>query len=247
MRLKKKDWGNPQRLSLDEFSRQKGKRDFVTVVSDLDRGSLLEVIDSHKSEEMIEALKPQPQTMRESVKEVSVDMWGGFPKVIKEVFPNALIVIARFHVMKPSNQAVNQIRLALDLKGLKNRNLILSNGVNLNEVEQQELLELLQQSPCLTIAYELKEELRQIYETSSTVKMGQRNLKKWLGAAKIILGKAGETIERHLEKICNYFVNRTTSAVMEGLNTRIKLILRQSYGFKNFKLMRTKLLACLFK
>jgi hypothetical protein len=31
---KKKDWGELEKLSLDEFSRQKGKRKFVTVVSD---------------------------------------------------------------------------------------------------------------------------------------------------------------------------------------------------------------------
>lgn len=55
--------------------------------------------------------------MRQQVKEFSVDMWGGFPKVIKEVFPNALTVIDRFHVMKLVNQALHQIRLLLDLKG----------------------------------------------------------------------------------------------------------------------------------
>ena len=54
----------PTRLSLDEFSKEKGKRKFVTVVSDIDRGSLLEVIDSHKSEEIIEVLKAQPEEMR---------------------------------------------------------------------------------------------------------------------------------------------------------------------------------------
>jgi hypothetical protein len=42
----------PERLSLDEFSREKGKRKFVTVVSALDKSSLLEVIDSHKSDEV---------------------------------------------------------------------------------------------------------------------------------------------------------------------------------------------------
>ena len=92
----------------------------MTVVSDIDKGSLLEVIDSHKSEEIIEVLKQQPQSMREQVREVSVDMWGGFPKVIKEVFPNALIVIDRFHVMKLVNKALNKMRLNLELKGLKN-------------------------------------------------------------------------------------------------------------------------------
>jgi transposase len=55
------------------------------------------------------------------------------------------------------------------------------------------------------------------------------------------------SLDSHLEEICNYFNNRTTSGVTEGINTRIKLIIRQSYGFKNFDLMKEKLLACLFK
>ena len=46
---KNKSWLNPTRISLDEFSRQKGKRKFVTVVSDIDKSSLLEVIDSHRN------------------------------------------------------------------------------------------------------------------------------------------------------------------------------------------------------
>ncbi|MFM6191962.1 transposase, partial [Planktothrix sp.] len=55
-----------------------------------------------------------------------------------------------------------------------------------------------------------------------------------------------QTLKHHLPDICHYFINRTTSGVMEGLNNRIKLILRQSYGFKNFEMMREKLLACLY-
>jgi transposase len=103
-------------LSLDEFSRQKGKRDFVTVVSDIEKGSLLEVIDSHKSEAIIAVLKEQPQEIREQVKEVSVDMGGGFLKVIKEVFPNVLTVIERFNVIKLVKQSLNKIRLFLKFK-----------------------------------------------------------------------------------------------------------------------------------
>jgi transposase len=113
-------------------------------------------------------------------------MWGGFPKVIKEVFPKASIVIDRFHV-------------------------------------------------------------RNIYESKLTVKGGLSAIKKWLIYAKILLKTAGETLENHLPEIANYFISRTTSGVPEGINTKIKLILRQSYGFKNFNLMRQKLLACLLK
>jgi transposase len=43
-----------------------------------------------------ESLKAQPETVREKVKEVSVDMWSVFTAVIKELFPNAKIIYDRF-------------------------------------------------------------------------------------------------------------------------------------------------------
>ena len=80
-------------------------------------------------------------------------MWGGFPKVIKKVFPNAAIIIDRFHVMKVVNKSLNKLRLDLDLKGLKNRCLLLNNNQSLSGREIQDLSELLHQSPLLSIAY----------------------------------------------------------------------------------------------
>jgi transposase len=161
MKSQKKDCGLPPRLSLDEFARRKGKGQFATILTDLDKSSLLEVIDSHKSEDIITVLKQQPLAMREGVKEVCVDMWGGFPKVIREVFPNAKTVIDRFHVQKLINKAahrpggnlqvvcdktaLNKIRLILKLKGLKNRFLLMSNQANLITGDRSEL-EMIMQS-----------------------------------------------------------------------------------------------------
>ena len=87
-------------MSIDEISMRKGKGSFVTVVSDIEAGNLIEMIDSHRLEDIIEVLIRQPLEVRGQVEEVSVDMWGGFPKVIEQVFPNAQVVIDRFHVMK---------------------------------------------------------------------------------------------------------------------------------------------------
>lgn len=180
-------------------------------------------------------------------REVCVDMWGGFPKVIREVFPNAKIVIDRFHVQKLINKNLNKIRLQLELKGLKNKFLLMMAHSQLNDLEKSELELLLSNSPTLRIAHELKEEIVSIYNSNITVKSGTQKIKKWLVSAKIIFRDAGKTLDLHLAEIGNYFMNRTTSGVTEGLNTKIKLILRQSYGFKNFYLMRSKLLVCLFK
>ena len=116
---------------------------------------------------------------------------------------------------------------------------------NLTSEDRSELELMLTASPSLRIAHELKEELIAVYNSDITASGGMRQMKKWLISARVMFGSAADTLKSHLEEICNYFTNRTTSGVTEGINTRIKLIIRQSYGFKNFDLMKEKLLACL--
>lgn len=223
---------------------RKGQGDFVTVVSNIETSNLLEVIDSHKQEDIIKVLKQQPLAVREQLEEVSVDMWGGFPKVVEEVFPNAEIVFDRFHVMKLVNEELNKIRKQAKITAKGSKFILLKNGENLNESEQTKLEDILSHSKRLRSAYEWKEEFREIYETSTTVEEGKIRLQQWLCKAQAVYCDAITTIRNHLEGICNYFIHRTTSGVMEGINNRIKLIKRQAYGFVNFENFRARLLAC---
>ena len=231
-------------MSIDEISMRKGKGSLVTVVSDIEGGNLIEMIDSHRQQDIIEVLIRQPVEVREQVEEVSVDMWGGFPKVIEQVFPHAQVVIDRFHVMKVVNQDLNKLRRAREITDRGSKYLLLSNRSNLN-LEQILRLEMtLKKSECLRIAYEMKEEFREIYETNMTVKSAQKKFKNWLNYAPLFFQESASTIVNHFEGICNYFLNRTTSGVMEGINNRIKLIMRQGYGFSNFDNFRERVLAC---
>ena len=50
-------------------------------------------------------------------------------------------------------------------------------------------------------------------------------------------------IKRHLEGICNDFVHRTTNVVAEGINSKIKLVKGQGYGFSNLENFRLRLFA----
>ena len=138
-------------------------------------------------------------------------MWGGFPKVIKAVFQNAAIVIDRFNVMKLVNKSLNKIRLKLGLTGLKHKLLLLKNHQDLSELDSSGLAQLFQKSPILEIAYSLKEELRQIYESSLTVKAGLKKIKQWLVYARLILGNVADTLNKYLPEIANYFRAKTTS------------------------------------
>lgn len=168
---------------------RKGHQDFVTVVSDIEHRELLEVIDTHKQSEIIETLKQQPLEVREAVEEVSVDMWGGFPNVIAEVFPNAVIVFDRFHVMKLVNEELNKLRKKVGVNTKGSKYLLLKNQADLNAEQIVKLELILSQSSCLRIAYELKEEFRQIYETSRGVKAGQRRLHSLVGSSPGTLSK----------------------------------------------------------
>ena len=189
-------------------------------------------------------MKQQPLELREQVKEVSVDMWGGFPKVIQEVFPNAQLVFDRFHVMKPVNEELNLIRKQTKMTVKGSKFILLKNREDLSEGERIKLTKILADSKRLKIAYELKEEFREIFESCTTVKEGKVHLLRWLRKARTVYSNVLTTIRHHLDGICNYFLSRTTSGVMEGINNRLKLIKRQAYGFVNFDNFRARLLAC---
>jgi transposase len=206
---------------------RKGQGNFVTVVSDISEGNLIEMIDFHRLDEIIEVLMTQPIEVREQVEEVSVDMWGGFPNVITKLFQNAKFVIDSFYVMKVVNRDLNKLRRAAEITERCSKYLLLINRGNLNP-EQVDKLELtLNKSECLRIAYEMKENFRRIYETNWTVKQGQQKLKEWLNHAQVFFRESTSTIENHFEGICNYFIHRTTSGLMEEINNQIKLIMRQ--------------------
>jgi transposase len=242
--LEKQTWDYPKRISLDEFSNKKGHKEFITTVVNLDNKNLLNVINGHKQEELIEELKSQPEAVRAKVEEVSVDMWEGFTVVINTLFPNAKIIYDRFHVMDIINDELNQLRKMMNVhtKGLPH--LLWKNQEDLDEEQKQRLENILTEHPCLRIAYEMKEEIRRIYESSRTVSGAQRRFEKWIRLGGILYRRSANMIQNHLTGICNYFENHTTNGITEGINTKIKLIKRISYGFTNFENLKLKLFAC---
>ncbi|WP_333093224.1 MULTISPECIES: transposase [unclassified Microcoleus] len=174
---------------------------------------------------------------------MSVDMWGGFPKVIQEVWTNAIVVYDRFHVMKYVNEELNKIRIQSNIKGKGSRFIVLRSGVDLKE-QRIKLATVLSQSKRLKLAYELKEEFREIFESHHSVEEGKKSLLEWIKKAQPIYSDTLTMLRNHIHGICNYFLNRTTSGVMEGINNRLKVIKRQAYGFVNVDNFRARLLAC---
>jgi transposase len=159
----------------------------------------LEVIDSHQQLDIIEALEQQAIAVREQIVEVSVDMWGGFPKVVEKVFPNATLVIDRFHVMQAANKELNKVRRQVGVFDRGSKFILLRNGAELKENEKQTLEQVLNRSKRLRKAYESKEELRAIYESPLTVETGRLHIEEWLNRAQKVFSEVTTTIRNHLD------------------------------------------------
>ena len=100
-------------LSLDETSLSDGE--LYTVLTNKAgkgvKGTLIAMIAGTRSEQVIDALEHIPQTIRNNVKEVTIDMASSMNKIVTICFPNASKVIDRFHVQKLAYDAIQEIRI----------------------------------------------------------------------------------------------------------------------------------------
>src|SRR4028118_1844838 len=86
-----------------------------------------------------------------------------------------MLILIGFQLLLSGSQ------VGMTLRG--SRYLLLKNKVDLNEEQRLKLEQVLSHSCCLRMAYELKEEFRQIYQTARTPKSGKRRFQAWLNHA----------------------------------------------------------------
>jgi transposase len=233
-----------KRLGIDEISLRKGKQDFVLILSNLDTGEIVDVIEKRTKEKLRQRLEQLTLQERKQITEVAIDMWEPYADVCSELLPNVVITVDRFHVSK----AVNA-----ELKNLKNKEkeqhpdelkgshyALLKNEDNLTNNQQESLQKIYETCPMLKMGHRLKECLRHIFESHSTKEKATQRIQKWLDISEShgLFPDFRKTLLSWLDKITNYFLQRTTSGMVEGINNKIKLIKRRAFGFRNFEHFR---------
>jgi transposase len=98
-----------------------------------------------------------------------------------------------------------------------------------------ELEDLLRQVPGLQVAYYFRQEVTDIFDTSSNRREAESRLDELRvaldGDSELV--KFFELFDRWREGILAYFDRRETSGPVEGLNNKARVITRRSYGLKN--------------
>ena len=100
-------------LSLDETAFSNG--DLYTILTNKKakgkKGAIVVMVKGTKAEAVIEILHKIPLKQRKKVKELTLDMAGNMGLIVKKSFPNATLVIDRFHVQKLALDALQEIRI----------------------------------------------------------------------------------------------------------------------------------------
>ena len=113
----------PQILSWVEFSRNKGKLAFIA--QDFETRKIVTVLENNKQSTIKNYFYNYPRMVRERVKVVTVDMSASYIPIIKQLFPNAQIVLDRFHIIQHLGRAMMSTRVAtikrFDIKSLPYR------------------------------------------------------------------------------------------------------------------------------
>ena len=168
------------------------------------------------------------------------------------VFPNATVVIDRFHFFGHLNKAVDSQRKSLcrhfkdeeDFKRLKWA--LLKNAENLTPDQKKKLDRAFLLAPHLKSVYEHKEKFRAIFNQNLTREQGEIELNKWIEEAKKMsnnsLNKFLYTLNDWKAYVLNYFTHRVTTSVIEGINNSIKTVKRMGYGFRNFANFKRRVL-----
>jgi transposase len=239
-------------LGIDEIALLKGHRDFVAVITaQTDQGHVhvLAVLPDRAKATVVAWLETIPAAIRARITTVCTDMWEGYTAAVEEVLPAARIVIDRFHVARHYRDAVDTLRKQeikrlkreLPKEGLADLKDTLwpfrKRSTKLEPSERERLDRLLAHSPALQHAYTLREQLTTIFDTARSKADGLWRIGCWRRR----VAKSGLTcfdgflklLDTWLDRIANYFINHQTSAFVEGLNNKLKVLKRRCYGLRN--------------
>jgi transposase len=106
--------------------------------------------------------------------------------------------------------------------------------------EEKDLLErLFVYAPQLKVAADLCTALTELFEKNMTKSRAKFALKNWMRCVKDsalhCFDTFLKTLEKWMDEIANYFLDRQTSGFVEGFNNKIKVIKRRCYGMLNVK------------
>lgn len=244
----------PTVLSIDEFKGNTGGEKFQCILTDAKHHKLVDIIPKRTQVCLSEYFRSIKN--RNTVKYFVMDMNKVYRDLAKTYFPNATIVIDKFHVVRYASWALENVRKRVQ-KSMppekrkyfkRSRRLLLKRKKDLSEDNLQALEVMLQQSSDLGIAYYLKEQFYDLMKSKSKAEASKK-LRNFLMLAYTSNLKEFNACITMLNNWSKYILNAFdcpyTNGYTEGTNNAIKVIKRTAFGYRNFNNFRNRIFLAL--
>jgi transposase len=248
--LAHRDLSNVRSIGVDEVLWQRGHK-YLTVVYQIDSECkrLLWIGKDRTVRTLLRFFWAFGKERSARLHFVCSDMWKPYLRVIAKKASQAIHVLDRFHIAMHMNKAIDEVRAQetrdLRAKGLApilthSRWCLLKRPENLTASQEVKLADLLRYNLKAVRSYLLKEDFQFFWDYTSPFWAGEY-MERWCKRAMRSriepMKKVARLLRSHRELLLNWFRAKKviSSGAMEGLNNKLKLTTRKSYGFRTFR------------
>lgn len=241
----------PRVLGIDEFKGDANGERFQCILTSPETRQILDILPSRTVSTLQSYLIAFPN--RHEVEYVVMDMNRGFRDIARAFFPQAKIVIDRFHVTRYCTWAMDDVRRRIQ-KTLepetrryfkRARRLLLAHRESLNENERADVDRMLRFSESLLQAYALKEAFYGFMSAKSSTAAAAL-LKDWFDAYDRLKLPEFKPCYRMLRNWKPYILHSFdvpfSNGYTEGCNNGTKTLKRVCFGIPCFNHLRTRIL-----
>ena len=241
----------PRVLSFDEFKGNANGERFQCILTAPEERRILDILPDRRGSTIQSYLRSFSN--RQDVQYVVMDMNQGYRDIARAFFPQAKIVIDRFHVARYCTWVMDDVRRAVQKHLLpasrkhfkRSRRLLIARRALLSEEDRAAVDVMLHFSERLYQAYALKELFFQFMDAKSSSTAAEL-LSKWFDAYDRLQLPEFSPCRRMLKNWKPYILNAFdcpySNAFTEGCNNAIKALKRVAFGFRNFSNFRARIL-----
>lgn len=254
----------PKVLSFDEFKSVKSADGAMSFhMCDGITGQTIDIVEDRRLDNLIKYFFYYDYKARSRVQFIIIDMDYPYVSLIKKMFPNAKIIIDKFHLTQLISRSLNKTRISIMNKNKKHYRkfkrywrLILKSRDELDISKWKRYTcfdHLMTQSDIVNYLINIDEELKQTYliyqDILFSFKTNNFNyLKNTLTNINPNISNymktSIKTLLEFLPHIKNTFENNYHNGFIEGNNNFIKVIKRIAFGFRSFRRFKARIMIC---
>ena len=254
----------PEILSFDEFKSVKSADGAMSFhIVDGKTGKTIDIVEDRRLNNLMKYFSYYSHKARSKVKLVVIDMYSPYISLIKKMFPNANIIIDKFHLVNLISTSLNKTRIKLMKYDKKNYNkfkrywkLLLKSQDELDNTKWKKFRcfdRLMTQSDVVNYLININEELKATYEIYQNILYSLKYNK--INELELILNDKDlrisdymktsvKTLKEYLPYIKNTLSNSYHNGFIEGNNNFIKVLKRIAFGFRSFRRFKARIMIC---